>query len=120
MRDRRRRLDPPLCNIFLHYSFIPPLVFSFVGRRTRIVRREDTKSTGMQTVEKLPVTHALNQILIKAAKGKKKNSVTKGLSGWAKAQMMMLYALEHDSKWVHNGFLQVAIQANSPLFGHLL
>ena len=31
------------------------------------------------------------------------------LSGWAKAQAMMMYAQEHKERWVHNGFLQVGL-----------
>ena len=31
------------------------------------------------------------------------------LSGWAKAQAMMMYAQEHKERWVHNGFLQVRV-----------
>ena len=53
--------------------------------------------------------HLVNEVIKKRAKKDSGRSAPQGLSGWAKAQMMMIYAVEHDEIWVHKGFLQVSL-----------
>ena len=53
--------------------------------------------------------HLVNEVIKKRAKKDGGRSAPQGLSGWAKAQMMMIYAVEHDEIWVHKGFLQVRL-----------
>ena len=60
-------------------------------------------------LEKLPGVHLVNEVIKKKAKKDGGRSAPQGLSGWAKAQMMMIYAVEHDEIWVHKGFLQVSL-----------
>ena len=61
----------------------------------------------LQALEKVPGIHLVNAIIKRKARKTRGRSAPKGLSGWAKAQMMMLYAVEHDEMWCHKGFLQV-------------
>ena len=60
----------------------------------------------IQALEKVPGIHLINQIIKQKAKKTGGRSAPQGLSGWAKAQMMMIYAIEHDEMWCHKGFLQ--------------
>ena len=62
----------------------------------------------MQALEKVPGIHLVNQVIKQKAKKTGGRSAPKGLSGWAKAQMMMIYAIEHDEMWCHKGFLQAS------------
>lgn len=64
----------------------------------------------MQALEKVPGIHLVNQVIKRKAKKTGGRSAPKGLSGWAKAQMMMIYAIEHDEMWCHKGFLQAGRQ----------
>lgn len=68
----------------------------------------------MQALEKVPGVHLINQVIKRKAKKTGGRSAPQGLSGWAKAQMMMIYAIEHDEMWCHKGFLQVASQVRMP------
>jgi len=61
----------------------------------------------VQTLEKIPGFHLVNQVIKRKANKTRGRKAPKGLSGWAKAQMMMIYAVEHDEMWCHKGFLQV-------------
>ena len=62
----------------------------------------------LQALEKVPGIHLVNQIIKQKAKKTGGRSAPQGLSGWAKAQMMMIYAIEHDEMWCHKGFLQAS------------
>ena len=64
------------------------------------------RNCAMQALEKVPGIHLVNAIIKRKARKTRGRSAPKGLSGWAKAQMMMLYAVEHDEMWCHKGFLQ--------------
>ena len=57
--------------------------------------------------EKVPGIHLVNRIMKRKAQQSRSKNAPKGLSGWAKAQMMMVYAIEHDEMWCHRGFLEV-------------
>ena len=70
---------------------------------------------GLQTLEKVPGIHLVNQIIKQKAKKTGGRSAPQGLSGWAKAQMMMIYAIEHDEMWCHKGFLQVSLVSSKSL-----
>ena len=62
-----------------------------------------------QAIEKIPGVPQLGKLLAKGTGGRGGSVQGKPLlSGWAKAQAMMMYAQEHNEKWVHNGFLQVS------------
>lgn len=71
--------------------------------------KDSTVPCAAQTLEKVPGTHLINQILKRRAAKTRGRMDPKGLSGWAKAQMMMIDAIEHDEMWCHKGFLQVVL-----------
>ena len=62
----------------------------------------------VQLIEKIPLVPRLGKLMAKGTSGRSGSVQGKPpLSGWAKAQAMMIYAQEHRERWVHNGFLQV-------------
>ena len=67
-------------------------------------------------VEKIPGIPQLGKLVAKGTSGRAGSVQGKPpLSGWAKAQAMMMYAQEHKERWVHNGFLQVPAPNSSVL-----
>lgn len=75
-----------------------------------------TISTGCaaQMIERIPLVPQLGKLVAKGTSGRAGSVQGKPpLSGWAKAQAMMVYAQEHEERWVHNGFLQVGLHAGA-------
>ena len=60
-------------------------------------------------VEKIPLVPQIGKLVTRSIGGRSGSVQGKPLlSGWAKAQAMMLYAQDHEERWVHNGFLQAS------------
>ena len=73
----------------------------------------------LQVIDSIPLVPQLGRLLAKSSGGRGSGVQGKPpLSGWAKAQALMIYSKEHDERWVHNGFLQVLGQSRMP--GHIM
>ena len=69
-------------------------------------------SVHLQAIDSIPLVPQLGKLVARAFGGNTsgRSSGVQGkppLSGWAKAQALMVYSAEHNERWVHNGFLQV-------------
>lgn len=64
----------------------------------------------MQLIDSIPGVPQLGK-LVAASSGRGGSVMGKPpLTGWVKAQGLMVYSYEHNERWVHNGFLQVGQQ----------
>ncbi|KAK9813880.1 hypothetical protein WJX73_003222 [Symbiochloris irregularis] len=90
------------------------------------VSDEDLEKGGMggflkfaEMIDSIPLVPQLGKLVSRVfSGGSGRTSTVQGkppLTGWAKAQALMVYSAEHNECWVHNGFLQSYVAVSKPL-----